>query len=1037
MLRLFADHPTAANLLMFLFIVIGLWHTPMLKRETFPEIQRYEVQVSVAYPGAGPRDVEEGICRALDEATDSISFVDEKRCESRSNLGTMTIKMREEGDFNEFIDDVRSAVDGIDNFPNNSETPVVTELGRTSPVVTVALSADIPVAELKDLAEHVKAKMIQDPNIPLVALEGFSQRQLRVELKPTMLRRYNLSIQQLAGILQNQNLDLPLGNLESRTREYSLRFNDERVTAAELGDIVVLSGDNGAEVRLKDIAFITDTFEDPEDYVTFDGRRAALLKISKNSTDDSLTVLSAVEDFINDISKTLPHGVNFNLTQDNTSIIKDRLSMLGENAWQGLLLVFFTLVLFFGFKYSFWVVMGLPVSFLASMFVMVQLGITINMMSMVALLLALGILMDDAIVIAESIASQRQSGKSVLDAVVDGTARVARGVISSFLTTVFVFGALVGLKGDLGQVLRVVPIVLLTVITVSLVEAFLILPNHLHHAIKDQNESTSRLQTVINNWFERQKERLGSLLETAIRFRYAVIGVTIAIFFVCISTLTSGFLKFNALPKIDGNVLEARLIMPSGTPLTETEATVASIVDALQQTNASLSEQEEQPLVQHTSVNYGKNIDSFEQGPHLATISVDLLTAESRNTNLDTFISQWQKRLPELPGVVSLTLTEPALGPSGRAIDIRLSGLDLNTLSSASYQLQQWLTGYPGVYNVFDDLRPGKPEVYIRFKPSAYSLNIDAESIATQLRSAYSGMTISEFYRGNDNLEIAVQLKQDEQTLNELKRFPITHPVTGTTIPLASLVTFETERDVSRIQRINNIRTVSIYGSVNTQEANTQEVIKDTLSQFAPKLKEEYPGLIIGIEGEVKNAETTGQSLGKGLILGMIGVFVLLSFQFRCYSEPVLVMLSIPLALIGVILGHLIMGHDLSMPSMVGFVSLAGIVVNNAILLVEFVKQHVSEGKDLHSAARQASQDRLRAIVLTTSTTVAGMLPLLFETSLQAQVLIPLVISIAFGLLVSTVLVLVILPCLYTILEDWRGRKQVSLEHSSPQGSTS
>ncbi|MDO6681394.1 efflux RND transporter permease subunit [Oceanobacter sp. 5_MG-2023] len=1033
----FAHHPTAANLLMAGFLILGLISLPQLQRQTFPDTQAYEIRVTVPYPGATPDDVESGICLPLEDAMDSIAYAEEIRCDARDNVGQMTLKMQSQGDFDDFLDDIRAAVDGISNFPDDAETATILELGRTSPVVTVALSADLPTTQLKDLAKQIQSRMQQDAAIPLVTLEGFSERQLRVSIRTDTLRRYQLSLDQLAAILQKQNLDLPLGTFVAQptastdsanhyAREYSLRLNDQQTDVQALGNLVIISNPDGAEIRLHDLATITDTFEDNDHQVIFDGQRAALLRVAKNSTDDSLRVLDAVEAFIDRETPYLPAGSHFVLTQNFTDIVKDRLSMLINNAWQGLLLVFLTLMLFFGFRYTFWVVMGLPVSFLASFFLMLQFGISINMMSMVALLLALGILMDDAIVIAESIAEQRQRGLSPLDAVVTGTRRVARGVLSSFLTTVMVFGALIGLEGQLGQVFRVVPIVLIVVLSISLIEAFLILPHHLRHTMEHEAGSGSgaqgNFQKQVNRRFEQWKHALGSQLEIAIRYRYLTVGITIAVFLLCISMLVSGVLKFNALPEMDGDVLEARVILAAGTPLAQTMATMTEVEAALQRAVHTLDQQESSTLIRHTNIRYSQNADAFEQGPHLATLSVDLLTAEARHTSLDTLTEHWQAELPALPQQVTLSITEPALGPAGRAIELRLSGVDRNSLQQASRQLQYWLAQYHGVFNVFDDSRPGKPELMIQLKPEARALGLDGHTIASQLRTAYSGLEVTSLYRGGDELQVVVQLDNRHDTLADLADYPLVNPATGQIIPLASVATLSQQRHISRIHRINHQPTITLFASLNKLKANTGEVVNDTLQHMLPQLQAEYPGLQLSVQGELQRSAVTQDSLKTGLLLGLCGVFILLSLQFRSYIEPLIVMVSIPMALIGVIIGHLLMGHDLSMPSMVGFVSLAGIVVNNAILLVEFVKQHVRDGMDLHAAARQASQDRLRAILLTTSTTVAGTLPLLFETSLQAQVLIPLIISVTFGLLIATFLVLVLLPCLYTILEDIRTR---------------
>ncbi|CAM3592961.1 efflux RND transporter permease subunit [Parendozoicomonas haliclonae] len=1036
MLRLFAGHPTAANLLMLALLAIGLLSLPELRRETLPEIKFHEVKVAVAYPGAGPVEVEQGICLPLEQVTNGISFLKEKRCEARSNMGSMTLKMLEQGDFDTFLDDVRAAVGEIDNFPATAKAPVITELGRTSPVVSLALTVEdenFSASELKDLAEVIKAKMQATPGIPLVELGGFSQRQLIVSVKPEKLRQYQISLQQIAALLQKQNLDLPLGDLTNKDKTYELRFIDERQTPEALGQLTLLSASNGAQIHLNELADIYFGFDKEEEYATFDGQRVALLKVLKSTQDDSLDVHQVVKEFADTLA--LPKGINLTLTQDSTGIVKDRLNMLVSNAWQGLVLVFLTLLMFFGLRYSFWVITGLPVSFIAGLFVMAQLDLTINMMSMVALLLALGILMDDAIVISESVAEHARKGLAPLDAVTQGLGKVSQGVISSFLTTAFVFGSILGLQGDLGQILKVVPLILLIVISVSLVEAFFILPSHLHHTLKHQDANEpGRLQQRVNIWFEAKRKRLGDVLEKAIQYRYAVIGTTAAAFFLSIAMMSSGILKFNALPEIDGDILEARLIMPGGTPLAETEHQVQEILNALMAAEMALQGQEDSPLIEHITVRYGENPDAFDTGPHLATISLDLLTAEQRNTSIDTLISAWLHALPPMPRASKVMLAEPSIGPAGRAIEMRLTGLDRPQLAAASQQLQVWLARYHGVYNVLDDYRPGKPQLNLNLKPEARILNLDASTVANQLRSAFAGLVIDEVYREinstlpgfastADNMEIVVQLDQSQPDLDTLRDFPIV--VTDQTgqprlIPLATLADIHWQRDISRIQRINNQGTITVFGSLNALEANTVEVVNDTLSRFVPQLKRDFPGLQIDVQGEMKNSSETQGSLRSGLILGLLGIFALLSFQFRSYAEPLLVMVAIPLALIGVVLGHLIMGQNLAMPSMIGFVSLAGIVVNNSILLVEFIKHNCRDGMSLEDAARQASQDRLRAIVLTTSTTVAGMLPLLFETSLQAQVLIPLVISVSFGLLVSTALVLIVLPCLYLILQDFK-----------------
>ena len=814
---------------------------------------------------------------------------------------------------------------------------------------------------------------------------------------------------------------MPLGSIETNQLETQIRLSDERRSVVELADLIILKGKNGNEVRLGEIATIVDTFDLAEDKVEFNGLPAALLKINKNTIDDSLDVLSAVEKFIAEESLKLPQGVSLDITQDATSIVKDRISMLSTNAWQGLLLVFAAMWLFFTIRYAFWVVMGLPVSFLASAFLLGHLGITINMLSMVALLLALGILMDDAIVISESIASQIKKGLKPLEAAIEGTRTVARGVASSFATTLCIFVGLIFIEGDIGQILKVIPIVLISVITISLVEAFFILPSHLYHSLAHAHERPlSNFRIAFEEKFESLRQNIFRLVEKTIRYRYIFIGSVIVLFIISVSMLAAGILKFSAFPSVEGDMVQARVLMPSGTPLKTTEHVVQQLLSALKQTQEELEVDENQSLVKAVTVSYSQNSDAFEQGPHLATINADLLTAEIRSTKMQDFINLWRKKSGVIASALSIAYKEPQLGPSGRAIQIRLTGNDYNQLSKASHELQNWLAGYPGVNNLMDDLRPGNPEFTLKLKQGAFGLGIDSQTIANQVRSAFQGSKVQETNVDLETFEITVMLDQaSRDEFSDFDNFPIINSQTGAIIPLSTVATIEATRGYARVSRVNNQRTVTVYGDIDANINNTNQVINHLTKNWLPGFKKQYPELGFYLEGEIKNGSITQKSMGSSLVMGLMGVFLLLSFQFKSYLEPLVVLVAIPLGLIGVIWGHLLMGLNLTMPSMLGFVSLAGIVVNDSILLVEFVKKRVKQGLSVHDAAAKASYDRFRAVLLTSVTTIAGMTPLLFESSLQAQILIPLATSIVFGIATATFLVLFVLPSLYSILEDF------------------
>jgi multidrug efflux pump subunit AcrB len=1021
MIRYFTEHPTAGNILMMAIIAIGLFSLTNLNKESFPLLNPSKVQVSMLYPGANPADVEDGICKRLEDATDGISFLHEQKCDARDNLAIFTLEMQEAGNIDVFYDDIKAAIDGISDFPEETEDAIIKQLGRISLVANVAItSKNLTTAELKALTENYRDKLLAIPQIPIVTVGGFSTHQLQVLIDPDNLLKYQLSVQDIANLIAAQALELPAGLLEGRETSYQIRFDNVRKTAEELADLVFLNSPGGGEIRLGDIAKIEDKFEKREERIELNGIPAGLLTVSKNTTDDTLKVFKVLNDFVEAENKVLPQSTRLTITQNKASIVSDRLSLLVKNAWQGLILATLALFLFFNWRYTFWVALGLPISFLGGLAMMVMFGITINMISMIALLMAIGILMDDAIVLSESIAHEYKKGKSPIESAIHGTERVFAGVFASFLTSAFLFGSLLMMKGDMGQILGVLPVVLLSVLTVSLIEAFLVLPHHLMHSLQHaHHKEPPALRIKFEQRFSRLRDSVGRMADTAIDYRYVTVGIALAMLVFSIGLITTGTVKFKAFPDLEGNTVDARILLPQGTPLAETERVISKILTALDKTAATLRKNEPESLIKNIQVNYGEHADAPENGTHLATISLDLLSTEIRNTKMAELTSLWRENSGDLPNVVSVQFREPKVGPAGRAIEIRLAGNNLKDLSRASWELQNWLRGYDGVSNLLDDLRPGKPEYIVQLKHGALASGVDARSISSQLRAAYQGIKISDIYRQREAYEIIAKL--DSKSHDELHDFDYftVFSRTGVPVPLSSVANIVEKRGFARIGRINHQRTVTIYGDVDAEIANTSEIISGTEKNFLHDLEKRYPEITFSLKGEVEKGTETKVSIISGFVLGALGVFLLLSLIFRNYREPAIVMLNIPLALIGAIWGHLIMGLDFTLPSMIGFVSLAGIVVNDSILLVVFVKQHVSEGMVLHDAAKQAVRDRFRAIFLTSITTVAGMTPLLFETSTQALILVPLVTSIVFGMLTSTLLILMVLPSAYAIMEDF------------------
>jgi len=1022
MIGYFARHPTAANLLMLALMILGLVTLPKLQRDTFPVIPPTEVEVRIPYPGATPAEVEESICLRSEEALDTLSHLKEVRCDARENLAIVTAQMEEGADMDRFYTDVKAQIESISTFPDKVETPAIEVLERVAVVAGVMISGDLAPADLKAYAEQVKTRFKRDRRIAQVRILGFSEQDIVIEIPTEVQQRYGLGISDIKAAIERQSIDLPAGTVKSEDGDLVVRFAEQRRTPLEFRGLVLISAQTGGVVRLGDVATIRTEFEKEEDKILFNGRRGALLEISKNYTQDSLRVMAAIQENLERERRLAPKGVHLEISQDVTSNIRDRLRILLENGFQGLILVFLTLWAFFSLRYSFWVAMGLPVSFLGAIFFMHLFGYTLNMMTMVALLVAIGLLMDDAIVISENIAAQIRKGKNALDAAVEGTRQVLPGVLSSFLTTAMIVGPLAFMAGKMGAVLKYIPAVLVIALAVSLIEAFLILPAHLRHSMGHlAKERRSLFHQGFDRWFGGIRDRrFGPLLQRAVNQPYLTVGLLVALVIFSYTMIPAGALKYRALPVLESDVIQARVLLPQGTPLYRTEAVVDHLVTQLKALDEAFSKRQRggKRLVKNISVLFNTNVDAHESGPHLATVSADLLPAEERVGTIPEMLADWRERVGELPEVLSLKFTDKERGVAGKAIDIRLQGNKLALLKKASLELQQWLRGFRGVLDLSDDLRPGKPELQIHLREVAGSLGVSARDIADEVRSAIHGATNLDVQIGSNAYDVVVRVSEADITgIEDLQYLPV-RAQGGQLVPLSAVAEIQAARGFSRIHRVNGQRTVTVQGTLDTGVVNARELMGITKKQFLPQLKERYPGVRVAFVGQGRESATTGASLQTNILIGLFGVFIILSFQFRSYLQPVAVLLAIPTGLIGVVWGHLLMGLELSMPSLVGLATLTGIVVNDSILLVSVIKEQHAGGLEMLDAVQSAARDRFRAVILTSITTIVGLLPLLVETSTQAQFLIPLVASLAFGLLSATVLSLFLIPACFVIFDE-------------------
>ena len=1008
---------------MLMLILVGGLAVSKLQRETYPEFEPSTIRISASYPGAPAELVDTMIVQRIEDEISGLEGISTFRSQAQEGSASTTIDAEDGADFDALLAEVKSAVDGIRDFPAEIDPPTVRAQSRMPGVASIAVTGPMSGQDLQLYCEQLKRELLRYGEVSQVSVSGFSTHRLLVRVNRLALVREGLRMTDVASAIQATSLDVPIGTLETREGDIVVRYSDKRTTPEALQDIIIKAGAEGGAVLLGDIADIEDTFAVEADQTFFNGERAGILSISKTTNQDSLSVLAAVKEFLAAEEQRKPDGVTLTLTEDVASVIQDRLDLLISNGVQGLLLVFFTLWLFFGARMAIWVAAGLPVSFLGAMWVMHQLGYTLNMMTMMGLLVALGLLMDDGIVLADNVAAHLAQGKKPIQAAIDGVKEVGGGVISSFITTACVFIPLSSMEGRIGRTLQVIPFVLLTVLAVSLVEAFLVLPNHLGHSLRPLDTQTqTRFRRWFDNRFSHLREKvLGRLVDGAVTYRYATLGAVLCVLILSVGMVTSGKIKYVAFPDTEGDVVQFKLEMSPGTPFERTKQEIDHVVQAAWNVSNELSSSQPDgiPLVRNVSARFNYNPDVENPGPHVATVSVDLLSVEVRRTTLDEFTTAWRKRVGPMSSAVSANFGAGGRrGPGGNPIEVRIEGDDLSQLKEISAEIQEWFANYDGVFDLSDDLQPGTAQISLKLLPSASALSITGTMVQSQLRGALSGVSVEYMNQRGTEIELFVELdRASRDTVTDIEYFPI---VTGpeTTVPLGTIAQIESDRSFARISRVDGVRTATVKGNINRETVNAAALMQRFSQEKQPELEQRFPEVRLRSGGESEESAATLGSMGQGLILGLLGVFVLLSLQFRSYVEPVVVMMAIPFAFVGVIWGYALIGSPLSSQSLLGLVSLAGVVVNDSILLVMFIKQARANGLTPIEAACRASRDRFRAVLLTSATTIAGLIPIMFETSRQAQSLIPIATSIVFGITASTILVLIVLPPIYAVLAD-------------------
>ena len=1016
--RWMSGHSVAANLIMLLCLVGGLlalWH---IKQELFPDLEMDAVTVTVPYPGASPEEVESGIILAIEEAVRGLDGVDEVTSVANEGSGTVTIELLAGADVQRAAQDIKSEVDRIITFPEETEEPRVRIVSRKRQVLSVVLYGNVRDTVLHELAEKARDDLLQSPDITQVEVSGVPPLEIGIEISQEDLRRYGITLDDVAGRLRDASVDLPGGGLKTGSGEVLVRVKERRDYGRQFARLPIVTTADGGEVLLGQIATIDDSFADTDRYARFNGKPAVMLDVYRVGDQTPIQVADAVRERLDTIESHLPPGVRTAIHRDMSDIYRQRVELLLRNGALGLVLVLIVLGLFLEARLAFWVMMGIPISFLGSFLFLPAVGATVNMVSLFAYIIALGIVVDDAIVVGENVYHYHQEGMGFLKAAVRGAREVAMPVTFSILTNIAAFLPIAFVPGIMGKFFKMIPIVVCTVFLISLAECLFVLPSHLGHQRDRRRRGLSawlhgKQQAFSRGFSHWVRGRYGPFLEFTLRHRYLTMAVAISVLAAALAYALSGRMGFGLFPTVESDRSEAHVVLPYGSPVAKTEAVMQRLVKGARRVVADSGHEE---LVEDIIADVGRG------GSHTGIVRVELADPEIRDKIMSTeeFTNRWRKAVGEIPGLEYLKFVADAGGPGsrGRPASVELSHRDIDVLALASRELADAIATYPRVKDVDDGFQPGKPQLDFAVKPEGKSLGLNARYVARQVRSAFYGAEVLRQQRGRNEIKIMVRLPEadraTEQTLSDLM---IRTPA-GAYVPLSEVATTHRGRAYTTVNRRNGRRVVEVTSDV-TPRSKAGEVLADIKATVLPKLTEKYPALQYSFEGHQAEMRESMSSLKGNFVLAMLAIYAMLAVPFRSYTQPLIVMVSIPFGVVGAFIGHLLMGYDLSIMSMFGIVALSGVVVNDSLIMIDFANRREREGRlSHHDAIHSAAIQRFRPIVLTTLTTFGGLAPMIFETSRQARFLIPMALSLGFGIVFATLITLVIVPSLYLGVED-------------------
>ncbi len=1026
-----AGNHVAANMLMLVFLVGGLMIGRSMKEEVFPEFELDMVSVTVTYPGATPEEVEDAIVRPVELAVSGIENVKRIRSAARENVGTVTLEILEGADTDQAVQDVKSEVDRILTFPEEAERPIIQKLTTRREVITLLVHGNVSERSLREHAERVRDDLQAMPNITQVEIAGARPYEISIEIPEENLRKYNLTLPQVTALVRAGSLDLAGGSIKAEGGEVLIRTVEKRYTGAEFDSVAVFRNPDGTYVRLGEIARIKDAFADLDQAALVDGQPAVMVKVFRIGDQRPTDIAATVHRYIEDRNAQLPETVGLVVYQDLAEILEQRIHLLLKNGMLGMILVLITLSIFLEIRLAFWVAMGIVISFLGAMLVLPAMDISINMISLFAFLTVLGIVVDDAIVVGENIYVHRRMGKPLLHAAVDGAREVSLAVVFAAITTTCAFGSLLFVGGFIGNFLDTIPKIVLTVLAVSIIEALFILPSHLSGGLVASRRRIwqriearrAHVDVVLRNVIDGHYARL---LAWCRRNRYTTLAIAVGLLLTFIGIFRGGLVKFDFMPEVEADEVVVALEMPPGTPFEITRRHALRI----QEVGERLIRESDRERADGRS-NLRRMVTLLGQqivpgGPHgvatnfasnLAQVRFLLQGADERTISTTRFAQQWRSAVGEVPGVERLNFRSD-LVRGGADVEIDLSHAEYDRLLAAVERLKEELAAYAGVREVADSHSAGKRELKVRLRPEAGVLGVSERELAVQVRSAFYGAEAMRIQRGQNEVKVMVRYpEEDRRTLATIDQMRIRSPLGGE-IPFAQAAYIDEGRGFSTITRTDRRRVVTVTATVDRSQANANEILSDLQAGALARLRADYPGLTYDLEGTSRDQRESLGSIMTALAFGLFLIFAALAVPFRSFMQPFVVMSVIPFGIIGAMIGHFVMGYNLSMISLFGMVALTGVVVNDSLVMIDFINRARRSGTPLSDAIMESGKRRFRPIIMTSATTFFGLMPMILETSLQARFLVPMALSLGFGVLFATAITLLLVPTLYLILED-------------------